>query len=104
MELLVCEELIALVTRHLWRERGDLTFTRDAEPGEFANDPDGQYNAAQNEKKYVQLFGEALATAGMPNHAIVDTGKFSSSHRIILVVCAIAAQFLSSLSLTFPRT
>lgn len=47
----------------------------DATPGEFANDPDGQYNAAQNEKKYVELFGAALATAGMPNHAIVDTGR-----------------------------
>jgi cellulose 1,4-beta-cellobiosidase len=47
----------------------------DAEPGEFANDPDGQYNAAQNEKKYVTLFGAALKTAGMPNHAIVDTGR-----------------------------
>ncbi|KKY30972.1 putative exoglucanase 3 precursor [Diaporthe ampelina] len=47
----------------------------DAEPGEFASDPDGQYNAAQNEKKFVELFGAALATAGMPNHAIVDTGR-----------------------------
>jgi cellulose 1,4-beta-cellobiosidase len=47
----------------------------DAEPGEFANDPDGQWNAAQNEKKYVTLFGAALKTAGMPNHAIVDTGR-----------------------------
>lgn len=47
----------------------------DATPGEFANDPDGQYNAAQNEKKFVELFGAALATAGMPNHAIVDTGR-----------------------------
>ncbi|KAH6648452.1 glycoside hydrolase family 6 protein [Truncatella angustata] len=47
----------------------------DAEPGEFANDADGQYNKAQNEEKYVTLFGAALATAGMPNHAIVDTGR-----------------------------
>ncbi|KAI1846716.1 hypothetical protein JX266_007289 [Neoarthrinium moseri] len=47
----------------------------DAEPGEFASDPDAQYNAAQNEKKYVTLFGAALASAGMPNHAIVDTGR-----------------------------
>ncbi|KAL2876362.1 1,4-beta-D-glucan cellobiohydrolase cel6c [Colletotrichum sp. CLE4] len=47
----------------------------DAEPGEFANAPDGQYNKAQNEKKYVTLFGAALQTAGMPNHAIVDTGR-----------------------------
>ncbi|POS76293.1 exoglucanase-6A [Diaporthe helianthi] len=47
----------------------------DATPGEFASDPDGQYNAAQNEKKYIELFGAALATAGMPNHAIIDTGR-----------------------------
>uniref|UniRef100_A0A8H7KBZ7 Glucanase n=1 Tax=Bionectria ochroleuca TaxID=29856 RepID=A0A8H7KBZ7_BIOOC len=47
----------------------------DAEPGEFASHPDAQYNKAQNEKKYVELFGAALATAGMPNHAIVDTGR-----------------------------
>lgn len=52
-----------------------LILTRDAEPGEFSSDADAQYNAAQNEKKYVELFGAALATAGMPNHAIVDTGK-----------------------------
>ena len=44
-------------------------------PGEFADDPDAQYNAAQNEEKYVALFGAALNTAGMPNHAIVDTGR-----------------------------
>jgi len=62
-----------------WKDDGDLTCPRDATPGEFANDPDGQYNAAQNEKKYVELFGAALATAGMPNHAIVDTGEFFSS-------------------------
>lgn len=53
-----------------------LMLARDAEPGEFSSDADAQYNAAQNEKKYVELFGAALATAGMPNHAIVDTGKF----------------------------
>ena len=48
---------------------------RDASPGEFANDADGQYNKAQNEKLYTQLFGDALQAAGMPNHAIVDTGR-----------------------------
>ncbi|OHE94688.1 glycosylhydrolase family 6-1 [Colletotrichum orchidophilum] len=37
--------------------------------------PDGQYNKAQNEKKYVTLLGVALQAAGMPNHAIVDTGR-----------------------------
>ncbi|KAH7306003.1 glycoside hydrolase family 6 protein [Stachybotrys elegans] len=47
----------------------------DAEPGEFASAPDAQWNKAQNEKKYVELFGAALASAGMPNHAIVDTGR-----------------------------
>jgi cellulose 1,4-beta-cellobiosidase len=47
----------------------------DAEPGEFSGSPDAQYNKAQNEKKYVTLLGAALKTAGMPNHAIVDTGR-----------------------------
>jgi cellulose 1,4-beta-cellobiosidase len=47
----------------------------DASPGEFANDADGQYNKAQNEKLYTQLFGDALQAAGMPYHAIVDTGR-----------------------------
>ncbi|KAJ4302556.1 hypothetical protein N0V88_002706 [Collariella sp. IMI 366227] len=49
--------------------RGDLT------PGEFSSDPDAQYNACQNEKTYVSTFGGYLASAGMPNHAIVDTGR-----------------------------
>ncbi|KFY43669.1 hypothetical protein V494_01874 [Pseudogymnoascus sp. VKM F-4513 (FW-928)] len=44
-------------------------------PGEFENDPDGQYNACQDEDRYVTIFGEALAAAGHPNHAIVDTGR-----------------------------
>lgn len=44
-------------------------------PGEFENTPDGQYNKAQDENRYVTLFGAALASAGMPNHAIVDTGR-----------------------------
>jgi cellulose 1,4-beta-cellobiosidase len=47
----------------------------DAVPGEFSSSPDAQYNAAQNEKKYVELFGAALKSAGMPNYAIVDTGR-----------------------------
>jgi cellulose 1,4-beta-cellobiosidase len=37
--------------------------------------PDGQFNKAQDESRYVNLFGAALATAGMPNHAVVDTGR-----------------------------
>ncbi|KAJ7581357.1 exoglucanase 3 precursor [Mycena floridula] len=44
-------------------------------PGEFENTADGQYDKAQDEKRYVALIGAALATAGMPNHAIVDTGR-----------------------------
>jgi len=44
-------------------------------PGEFENDPDGQYNKAQDEKRYVSLFGAALKSAGHPNHFIVDTGR-----------------------------
>ncbi|KAF2755930.1 cellulase [Pseudovirgaria hyperparasitica] len=44
-------------------------------PGEFENTPDGKYNKAQDEKRYVQYFGAALAAAGMPNKFIVDTGR-----------------------------
>ncbi|KAL1597256.1 1,4-beta-D-glucan cellobiohydrolase cel6c [Paraconiothyrium brasiliense] len=47
----------------------------DQTPGEFSTTSDAQYNKAQNEKLYVSLFGDALATAGHPNHAIVDTGR-----------------------------
>jgi cellulose 1,4-beta-cellobiosidase len=47
----------------------------DEDPGEFSKASDAQYNKAQNEKTYVTLFGAALKTAGMPNHAIVDTGR-----------------------------
>lgn len=52
-----------------------VNYLRDAEPGEFSGTSDAQYNKAQNEEKYVTLFGAALSTAGMPNHAIVDTGR-----------------------------
>jgi len=44
-------------------------------PGEFENSPDGQYNKCQDEKRYVDIFGDYLNRAGMPNHAIVDTGR-----------------------------
>ncbi|KIY65197.1 glycoside hydrolase family 6 protein [Cylindrobasidium torrendii FP15055 ss-10] len=44
-------------------------------PGEFENTPDGQYNKAQDESRYVQYFGAALSSAGMPNHFIIDTGR-----------------------------
>lgn len=44
-------------------------------PGEFENSPDGQWDKAHDEKRYVTLFGAELAVQGMPNHAIVDTGR-----------------------------
>lgn len=44
-------------------------------PGEFANSADGQYNKAQNEKAYVDLFAPYLKAAGMPSQAIIDTGR-----------------------------
>ncbi|KAK0708402.1 1, 4-beta cellobiohydrolase [Lasiosphaeris hirsuta] len=47
----------------------------DLSPGEFSKASDAKYNACQNEKTYVTTFGAALKTAGMPNHAIVDTGR-----------------------------
>ncbi|KAJ4303826.1 1,4-beta-D-glucan cellobiohydrolase cel6c [Kalmusia sp. IMI 367209] len=47
----------------------------DQTPGEFSTATDAQWNKAQNEKLYVELFGAALKTAGHPNHAIVDTGR-----------------------------
>lgn len=85
-------------TWSLVERRGVLTSTRDAEPGEFASDPDGQYNAAQNEEKYVSLFGAALATAGMPNHAIVDTGEsflLCDKKKTFCEIGAVSAQLLS---------
>lgn len=48
---------------------------RDLSPGEFSTAADAKYNACQNEKIYITTFGAALKTAGMPNHAIVDTGR-----------------------------
>ncbi|KAK3395281.1 exoglucanase 3 precursor [Podospora didyma] len=47
----------------------------DESPGEFSTASDAKYNKCQNEKIYVETFGAALKTAGMPNHAIVDTGR-----------------------------
>ncbi|KIY71331.1 glycoside hydrolase family 6 protein [Cylindrobasidium torrendii FP15055 ss-10] len=44
-------------------------------PGEFENDPDGQYNTSQDEERYTQYFGDALEAAGLPNHFIVDTSR-----------------------------
>ena len=47
----------------------------DMTPGEFADDPDGQYNKAQNEKLFLELFSPELEAAGMPGNAIVDVGR-----------------------------
>ncbi|KAI0024331.1 1, 4-beta cellobiohydrolase [Xylariomycetidae sp. FL0641] len=47
----------------------------DQSPGEFAEASDAKYNSCQNEKTYVQKFGDALDAAGHPNHAIMDTGR-----------------------------
>jgi cellulose 1,4-beta-cellobiosidase len=47
----------------------------DLSPGEFSSASDAKYNSCQNEKTYITTFGAALKTAGMPNHAIVDTGR-----------------------------
>ncbi|KAK3384168.1 1, 4-beta cellobiohydrolase [Lasiosphaeria ovina] len=47
----------------------------DLSPGEFSTASDAKYNKCQNEKIYVTTFGAALKTAGMPNHAIIDTGR-----------------------------
>src|SRR5690606_9924353 len=46
-------------------------------PGEFENAPDGQWNKCHDEKRYVEIFGQELQRAGMPNHAIVDTDRKS---------------------------
>ncbi|AEO59280.1 glycoside hydrolase family 6 protein [Thermothelomyces thermophilus ATCC 42464] len=47
----------------------------DQEPGEFSDASDAQYNKCQNEKIYINTFGAELKSAGMPNHAIIDTGR-----------------------------
>jgi len=47
----------------------------DLSPGEFSGSSDAQYNKAQNEKKYIELFSPELKSAGMPGQAIVDTGR-----------------------------
>ena len=44
-------------------------------PGEFSGTSDAKYNKAQDEKRYIAAFAPLLKTAGMPNHAIVDTGR-----------------------------
>ena len=47
----------------------------DQSPGEFSSSSDAQYNKCQNEKIYVDTFSPLLTSAGMPGHAIVDTGR-----------------------------
>ncbi|KAI0151265.1 exoglucanase 3 precursor [Pestalotiopsis sp. NC0098] len=47
----------------------------DQSPGEFSTADDAKYNSCQNEKTYVSKFSAALKTAGMPNYAIMDTGR-----------------------------
>lgn len=47
----------------------------DQSPGEFASAADAKYNSCQNEKTYVAKFSAELKTAGMPNYAIMDTGR-----------------------------
>ncbi|CAI9635386.1 unnamed protein product [Alternaria burnsii] len=47
----------------------------DLSPGEFSKATDAQWNKAQNEKKYIELFSPELKSAGMPGQAIVDTGR-----------------------------
>lgn len=44
-------------------------------PGEFEKASDAKYNKCQDEKRYIAAFAPALKTAGMPNHAIIDTGR-----------------------------
>ncbi|PVH75040.1 glycoside hydrolase family 6 protein [Cadophora sp. DSE1049] len=44
-------------------------------PGEFESASDAKYNKCQDEKRYIAAFAPALKTAGMPNHAIIDTGR-----------------------------
>ncbi|KAF4635931.1 hypothetical protein G7Y89_g2166 [Cudoniella acicularis] len=44
-------------------------------PGEFSTATDAKYNKCQDEKRYVNAFAPLLKKGGMPNHAIVDTGR-----------------------------
>ncbi|KAJ9156357.1 Glucanase [Pleurostoma richardsiae] len=47
----------------------------DQSPGEFSSASDAKYNKCQNEKIYVDTFAPLLKQNGMPNHAIIDTGR-----------------------------
>lgn len=52
-----------------------LLLHRDLSPGEFSTASDAKYNSCQNEKTYVSKFSAELKSAGMPNYAIMDTGR-----------------------------
>jgi cellulose 1,4-beta-cellobiosidase len=47
----------------------------DLSPGEFSKATDAQWNKAQNEKKFIELFSPELKSAGMPSQAIIDTAR-----------------------------
>jgi cellulose 1,4-beta-cellobiosidase len=47
----------------------------DLSPGEFSKSTDAQWNKAQNEKKFIELFSPELKSAGMPSQAIIDTAR-----------------------------
>lgn len=47
----------------------------DQSPSEFSTASDAKYNKCQNEKIYVDTFAPLLKPNGMPNNAIVDTGR-----------------------------
>ncbi|KAG4434385.1 1,4-beta-D-glucan cellobiohydrolase cel6c [Cadophora sp. M221] len=44
-------------------------------PGEFESASDAKYNKCQDEKRYIAAFNPLLKKGGMPNHAIIDTGR-----------------------------
>jgi cellulose 1,4-beta-cellobiosidase len=46
-----------------------------ASPGEFAGTSDAQYNKCQDEKRYINAIGPLIKADGMPDHAIIDTGR-----------------------------
>jgi len=46
-----------------------------ANPGEFAGASDAQYNKCQDEKRYINAIGPLIKADGMPDHAIIDTGR-----------------------------
>ncbi|KAH8653157.1 putative Exoglucanase 3 [Tricladium varicosporioides] len=47
----------------------------DQKPGEFSTATDAKYNKCQDEKRYINAFNPLLKKGGMPNKAIIDTGR-----------------------------